>query len=146
MSALDNLVRISRWHLDEARQKLGDLERLEARLQDEVARLDANLQAEQKAAHESDLARAAYPAYAEAQKQRRQRLERSIADVRGQIDQARQAVAEAFGEAKKYELARDNERARARTKRERREAAQMDELGLQLHRRKQGAGGDGVGR
>ncbi|MBK1668263.1 hypothetical protein CKO28_09465 [Rhodovibrio sodomensis] len=143
MSALDNLVRISRWHLDEARQRLGDLERLEARLQDDIGRLDANLKAEQTAARETEIARAAYPAYAEAQKLRRQRLERSIDDVRGQIAEAREAVAEAYREAKKYELARDNERARAQAKRDRAEAAQMDEMGLQLHRRKQGAGGNG---
>ncbi|MBK1698850.1 flagellar FliJ family protein [Rhodovibrio salinarum] len=143
MSALDNLVRISRWHLDEARQKLGDLERLETRLQDDLQRLDESLVAEQKAAQESDLARAAYPAYAEAQKVRRQRLERSIAEVQSQIAQARETVADAFREAKKYELARDNERARAKAKRERAEAAQMDEMGLQLHRRKQRSGGEG---
>ncbi|MDZ7714080.1 MAG: flagellar FliJ family protein [Rhodovibrio sp.] len=143
MSALDNLVRISRWHLDEARQKLGDLERLEARLHDDVRRLDAQLADEQTAAQESEMARAAYPAYAEAQKLRRKRLERSIADVQNQIAEAREAVADAFREAKKYELARDNERARAKAKRDRAEAAQMDEMGLQLHRRKQGAGGDG---
>lgn len=144
MSALDNLVRISRWHLDEARQKLGDLERLEAGLQDDLQRLDADLVAEQQAAQESDAARAAYPAYADAQKTRRQRLERSIADVQGQIAQARDAVADAFREAKKYELARDNERARAKAKRARSEAAQMDEMGLQLHRRKQDASGEGT--
>ena len=143
MSALDNLVRISRWHLDEARQKLGDLERLEARLQDDVRRLDAQLAEEQTAAQESEIARAAYPAYAEAQKLRRQRLERSIADIQNQIADAREAVAEAFRESKKYELARDNERARAKAKRDRAEAAQMDEMGLQLHRRKQGTGGEG---
>jgi len=143
MNALDNLVRISRWHLDEARQKLGDLERLEVRLREDIRRLDANLAAEQTAAQESEIARAAYPAYAEAQKLRRQRLERSVAEVQDQIAEAREAVAEAFREAKKYELARDNERARAKAKRERIEAAQMDEMGLQLHRRKQGAGGDG---
>ena len=135
MSALDNLVRISRWHLDEARQKLGDLERLEARLQEDIRRLDAQLAVEQTAAQESEIARTAYPAYAEAQKLRRHRLE--------QIAEAREAVAEAFREAKKYELARDNERARAKAKRERIEAADMDEMGLQLHRRKRGAGGDG---
>ena len=144
MSALDNLVRISRWHLDEARQKLGDLERLEARLQDDVRRLDAQLAEEQTAAQESEIARAAYPAYAEAQKLRRQRLERSIADIQNQIADAREAVAEAFRESKKYELARDNERARAKAKRDRAEAAQMDEMGLQLHRRKQGTGGEGA--
>ena len=140
MSALDNLVRISRWHLDEARQKLGDLERLEVRLGDDIRRLDANLLAEQQAAQESDIARTAYPAFAQAQKVRRQRLERSIADVQAQIARAREAVADAYREAKKYELARDNERARTRAKRERAQAAEMDEMGLQLHRRKQGTG------
>jgi flagellar export protein FliJ len=135
MSALDNLVRISRWHLDEARQTLGDLERLEARLHEDVARLDEALAAERTASQESDLARQAYPAYAAAQRQRRARLDASIADVQTQIADAREAVAEAFREAKKYERARDNDRARAKQKRDRAETAAMDELGLQLYRR-----------
>lgn len=141
MTALANLLRLSRWHLDEKRQKLADLERLQARLQADIARLDETLDAERQAAEQSDAARRAFPAYAEAERSRRQRLSESIAEVERQIEDSREEVREAFREAKKYELAKTNQDTRARQKRERAESAAMDEVGLQLHRRKRSGEG-----
>ncbi len=139
MSALSNLVRISRWQLDEKRQKLADMERLREKLEADITRLDNNLEEESRAADASDEARRAFPAFAEAERGRRERLCQSIEEVDRQIEDAREEVREAFREAKKYELALSNQDARERRKRERAETAAMDELGLQLHRRKRGA-------
>lgn len=136
MSALANLVRISRWQLDEKRQKLADLERLRERMAADVTRLDENLDAERKAAQESDAAMRAFPAFADAEAARRHRLCQSIEEVDRQIDDAREEVSAAYREAKKYELAKENEDVRQRQKRARAEDAAMDEVGLQLHRRK----------
>jgi flagellar export protein FliJ len=139
MSALHNLVRISRWHLDAKRQALGELERLEERLQADLARLDAELERERAVAEQSELTRRAFPAYARQQKARRQALQRRVAQVHAEVEAAREELREAFREAKKYELARDAEQARARQARDRAENAAMDEVGLQLHRRRHGA-------
>jgi flagellar export protein FliJ len=135
MTPFNSLVRITRWHLDEKRQKLAELERLAERLRGDLQRLDEGIAAEEKLAEQDDMARRAYPAFLEAELDRRQRLEKSIADVEQEIEAAREEVGEAFRELKKYELAEDNERQRVRKRRDRIEQQQSDELGAQLHRR-----------
>lgn len=139
MTAYNSLIRITRWHLDEKRQKLAELERLADRLRGDLQRLDEGIAAEQQLAETDDMARRAYPAFLEAELDRRQRLEKSIADVEQEIEAARDEVNEAFRELKKYELAEDNERQRVRKRRERIEQHQSDEIGAQLHRRQNAA-------
>jgi flagellar export protein FliJ len=135
MTPFDSLVRISRWHLDEKRQKLAELERLADRLRGDLRRLDEGIAAEQKLAEKDDMALRAYPAYLEAELNRRQRLEKSIADVEQEIEAAREEVNDAFRELKKYELAQSNEQERLRNRRQRVEQQRSDEVGAQLHRR-----------
>ncbi len=135
MTAFNSLIRITRWHLDEKRQKLAELERLAERLRGDLQRLDEGIAHEQQLAEQDDMARRAYPAFLEAELDRRQRLEKSIADVEQEIEAAREEVGEAFRELKKYELAEDNERQRVRKRRERIEQQRHDELGTQLHQR-----------
>mgnify|MGYP006287392883 FL=1 len=135
MTAFNSLIRITHWHLDEKRQKLAELERLAERLRGDLQRLDEGIAHEQQLAQQDDMARRAYPAFLEAELDRRQRLEKSIADVEQEIEAAREEVGEAFRELKKYELAEDNERQRVRKRRERIEQQRHDELGTQLHHR-----------
>lgn len=135
MTPFDSLLRISRWHLDEKRQKLAELERLAERLREDLQRLDDGIAAEGKLAEADNDARRAYPTFLKAEMGRRRRLEQSIADVEQEIDAARDEVNEAFRDLKKYELAKDNEAARLRQRRQKAEQNQADELGAQMHRR-----------
>jgi flagellar export protein FliJ len=135
MTPFDSLVRISRWQLDEKRQKLAELERLAERLQSDLERLDEGIAVEQRLAESDDMARRAYPAFLEAELDRRRRLEKSIEDVQQEIEAAREEVGDAFRELKKYEMAQSNEQQRVRNRRERAEQKRGDELGAQLHRR-----------
>jgi flagellar export protein FliJ len=139
MTPFNSLIRITRWNLDEKRQKLAELERLADRLRGDLQRLDEGIAAEQQLAEQDEMARRAYPAFLEAELDRRQRLEKSIADVEQEMEAAREEVNEAFRELKKYELAEDNERQRVRKRRARIEQQQTDELGAQLHRRQNAA-------
>lgn len=143
MTTFDSLLRISRWRLDEKRQKLADLERLADRLRDDLTRLDEGIETEQRVAESDPEMRRAFPAFLEAEQQRRRQIEKSIADVGQEIESAREEVAEAFREFKKYELAKSNRETRERKARDRREQSRLDELGAQLHRRKTD-GGDGT--
>lgn len=140
MTALVNLVRLNRWHLDEKRRKLADLERLAERLREDLARLDQGIEAERRAAEASEDARQAYPAFITAELQRRHRLEDSIADVENELEDARDEVAIAFQELKKYELALENQRRRDREQQERQEQATLDEIGVDRHRRRKSDG------
>src|SRR5919199_4442162 len=105
MSALETLIRVHRWQLDERRQQLGELDRLADKLRLERRRLDDEDAAEQRAAALSHEASLAYPNYAAALRDRRAKLDASIAGVEEQIVRARDALAEAFQEVKRYELA-----------------------------------------
>lgn len=133
--ALENLVRLNRWQLDEKRRKLADLERLAERLRADLERLDAGLEAERRAAERSEEGGRAYPAFAAAELERRRRLEASIAEIEREVEITREEVKIAFQELKKYDLALQNRRNRDRESRERNEQSQLDEIGVERYRR-----------
>ena len=136
MSSLDNLVRLHRWVLDEKRQKLTELERLQERMNEDLTQLERELNKEADAAQTSFEGTVAYPAYVSAVMERRKKLRNSIAELASSIEAARDEVSEAFQEFKKYELAKTNHDKRESQKRQRREQALLDEQGLQSHRRR----------
>ena len=143
MTAFGSLVRVHSWALNEKRQKLADLEYLADKMRQDLARLEAELNDEQRAAAGSIEGTIAFPAFVAAALERRKKLRESIADLGLAIDVARAEVREAFQEVKKYELARDNDERREREKAARREQNELDELGANIHQRKKASGGDG---
>lgn len=139
MSALDSLIRLHRWQLDERRRALADLDRLADRLRQEQERLDIEQQVEQAVAAASAEAARGYGAYARRLIERRQKLAQSVADVEQQIAQAREALAEAFQEVKRYEITASNRERQQRQKTARRQQQVLDEIGIDRHaRRKSG--------
>ena len=135
MSALNSLVRVHSWALDEKRQKLAELERLADKLRADLAGLEAELAQEQTAASRSIEGSIAFPAFVAAALERRKRLRVSIANIERACDTAREEVNQAFQEAKKFELARDNALEKEQQELARRDQATLDELGVDLHRR-----------
>lgn len=140
MSALDQLVRLHGWTLDERRRKAADLEQLAERLRADLARIDAELLREEKTTNGSPELQAAFAAYAAIARKRRDKLNRSIADVALEIERAHEAVAEAFQELKRYEQALANRKAREAQVRQRREQIAGDETGIEMFRRRQNGG------
>jgi flagellar export protein FliJ len=86
---------------------------------------------------------AAFTAYAAIARKRRDKLARSITDVEQEIERAREAVQEAFQELKRYEQALANRKARAADAARRRDQTAADEVGIEMFRRKEQAGGKG---
>ncbi len=140
MTALDSMVRVHRWVLDEKQRKLADLRTLLEKLASDLQGLDAELESERAAADGSDEAGAAFPAYVAAALDRRQKLCETIANLEKETEAAREEVTEAFGELKKYEIASDNRDARESDKRKRSERINLDELGVSIYRRSRLAG------
>lgn len=134
--ALENLVRLHRWTLDEKRRLLSDLERLAQRLSNDITALDEQIVSEQEAASRSLEGAVAYPAFVAVAKRRRSKLVESLRAVEMEGEEARTAVQAAFQELKKYELAQAAASKRAKDKAARAEQLAEDELGLELHRRK----------
>jgi hypothetical protein len=138
MSALEQLVRLHRWRLEEERRKMAELQRLAERLTDQIKTLDESVEREAAAAKEHktlELARA-FAAFADLARLRREKLLRSQADVMLRIDQARESVLEAYRELEKYEQAHKSREERKQVEIRRRERIREDEIGMDLHRRR----------
>jgi flagellar protein FliJ len=138
MKSLDSQIRIHKWHVDEARRRLADLERLAARLADDLEGLHQEVMHEQEIAGQQADAAVTYQAYLAAAARRRENLRRSIEETQTQIDQARDELQDAFSDLKKFELAAKAMETRARKLRDARELQVQDEVGLTIHRRRQG--------
>ena len=104
MNGLDGLIRLNKWKLDEKRLALAELERLAARLRDQLSLLEREMAAEQKVAAGSIEAGIAYGQYANAVIARRTTLAKSLGEVDVQIRLALEDVAEAFRDLKKFDI------------------------------------------
>ena len=137
MTALDQLVRLHRWTLDEKRQKLAELERFRAKMIMNIETLEAELAREQALADRSEVTSISLPAFIKATLDRRRKIEGSIAEIDRSIAAAREEITLAFQEFKKYETAHGNHQRREAQKQSRKEQTAADELGIDLHRRQQ---------
>src|SRR3990170_6118660 len=101
MSALNSLVRVHSWALEEKQQKLAELERLADKLRADLAALETELAQEQTAASRSIEGSIAFPAFVAAALERRKRLRESIVNVERACQTAREEVNQAFQEVKR---------------------------------------------
>ena len=135
MTALDQLVRLHRWTLDEKRQKLAELERFRAKMIMNIESLEAELAREQAASDRPDITSISLPAFIKVTIDRRRKIEDSIVEIDRSIAAARDEITQAFQEFKKYETAHGNHQRREAQKQSRREQTAADDLGVDLHRR-----------
>ena len=140
MSALDSMVRIHRWVLDEKREKLTDIERFADKMRQDLVELDANLEDERKAAAAAPETAVTYAAFIRAALERRAKLLESIANLDAEVEAARDEVREAFQELKKFEKAESQAQTREETERRKREQLALDELGVGIYQRRAGSG------
>jgi flagellar export protein FliJ len=136
MSALESLIRVHRWQLDERRRYLSGLDALAERLRADALRVEEEARGEARAAGLFPEAGRTYPLFIRVLIERRRKIERSIAEVEAQIEEAREAVSEAFREVKRYELAAANRARDAQSRVARRQRREEDALAIDLHRRK----------
>jgi predicted nucleic acid-binding Zn-ribbon protein len=136
VSGLSQLLRLQRWTLDEKRRQAGDLELLIERLVQDITQLDAAVEREIAASRENLELQRALPGYRQVMKDRRARLDRSMVDLRGELEKLRGQITEAFSELKKTEQTVKNREQRQRFAERRKDQAISDEIGLQQHRRK----------
>jgi flagellar export protein FliJ len=136
LSAVESLIRLHRWQLDERRRQVADLDTLAAKLRQEGARLVAEQKTEQSIAADSTEAATAYGSYARRLVERRQKLEQSLASVEQQIVVARVALADAYQEVKRYEIAAANRVQQVRKRVARQQQLALDEIGIETFRRR----------
>jgi flagellar export protein FliJ len=131
----ESLIRLHRFHVDEKRRKLAELELMLQEFRARERELEAQVLAEQKKAGISDVAHFAYPMFAKSVIRRRQNILTSIEDIDRQIEAAKEELSGAFRELKKYEIIEDSRKRRHRKEVMRVEQVELDEVALGIHRR-----------
>lgn len=140
MKALATLIRLHTHQLDEKRRALAEAERRLDNARAQRAALDEEMVAEKATAAQGGEGAYTYGAYLQAARRRREAIDAGIAVLEKAAGEARDAVAEAFAELKKYEITKANRERRALEEANRREQELLDEMGLSMHRRNSGEG------
>ena len=130
MKSRDTLIRLKKFQVDEKRRKVMQIESMIAEFERMANDLEREIKVEQDRAGIHDPGHFAYPTYAKAAIQRRENLKRSADELKGQFDEAKEALAEAFEELKKVELLDERDQMRERAAVEAQEQAELDAIGL----------------
>src|SRR6202166_4347779 len=130
MKSRDTLIRLKRFQVDEKRRKVAQIEGMIAEFERMATDLDREIRVEQDRAGIHDPAHFAYPTYAKAAMQRRENLKRSADELKGQLDDAKASLGDAFEELKKVELLDERDQARDRADENAREQTELDTIGL----------------
>ena len=129
MKSRETLIRLKKFQVDEKRRRVAQIEGMVADFDRMSAELDREIAAEQDRAGIHDPTHFAYPTYAKAAIGRRDNLKRSADELKGQLEEARLALAEAFEELKKVELLDERDQMRERVAENVRDQAEMDRIG-----------------
>ena len=130
MKSRETLIRLRKFQVDEKRRRVAQIESMVADFDRMAADLEREITAEQDRAGIHDPTHFAYPTYAKAAIVRRDNLKRSADELKGQLEDARMALAEAFEELKKVELLDERDQARERAEQAAQEQAELDSIGL----------------
>jgi flagellar protein FliJ len=136
MRTLATLIRMHRYQLDEKRRALTDLENLRADLIRQREKLEAELVREQDVAKTVECGAFAYAGFARGYIERREKLMASLAEIEARIEAAQKEVNEAFQDLKRHEIALAARQRRQREEAERRQQLELDEVSLDMHRRR----------
>ena len=130
MKSRDTLIRLKKFQVDEKRRKVAQIESMIADFERMAGDLEREIRLEQERAGIHDPAHFAYPTYAKAAIQRRENIKRSADELKGQLDSAKDALADAFEELKKVELLDERDQMRERAAMDAHEQADLDAIGL----------------
>ena len=130
MKSRETLIRLKKFQVDEKRRKVSQIETMIAEFERMATELEREIKVEQDRANIHDPAHFAYPTYAKAAMQRRENLKRSADELKGQLSDAKDALAEAFEELKKVELLDERDQMRERAAEAAIEQSELDAIGL----------------
>jgi flagellar FliJ protein len=130
MKSRETLIRLKKFQVDEKRRKVAQIEGMIAEFERIGTELEREIKVEQDRAGIHDPAHFAYPTYAKAAIQRRENLKRSADELKTQLNDAKEALTDAFDELKKVELLDERDQARERAAGAAQEQADLDAIGL----------------
>lgn len=140
---LKTLIRLHKWDLEDKQRKLGQLLRFEAALYNRKDLIRRQYEEEERVANENQVAALTFGAYVEWYIAERDRVNRAIVENEAEILKVRDEILEAFQELKTFEITQENRHKREMAELERKMNAVLDEIGLNLYRRKQEENKDG---
>jgi len=130
MKSRDTLIRLKKFQVDEKRRKVMQIESMIAEFDRMGVELEREIKTEQDRANIHDPSHFAYPTYAKAAIQRRENIKQSADELRMQLNDAKEALAEAFEELKKVELLDERDQMRERAAEAAFEQTELDAIGL----------------
>lgn len=132
MKTLEKLVRAGGLELDNKRRALNQLWGLRDDIMNQIRKLDQDLitEAERVTASQDPAMLAAHGHYSTAVKTQQENLQCTIDELDNQIETAREELAEAFRQVKRYETVLDDRRAQHRMRQDRLQQARIDEIAL----------------
>ncbi len=136
---LKSLIRLSDAALNERRRELNAVEERELEIKRLLDELEEEKRREQKLARELEAGAFAYSGYAQGAIRRRAELEKKLEALQPELERAREALSEAFQELKRYEIALDQRKKSEKVEAERKTTLMLDEISLNMHRRRQEA-------
>ena len=128
-----SLIRLKKFQVDEKRRQVTQIEMMIADFERMAAELDQQIEIEHQKTGISDMAHFAYSTFAKAARTRRDNLLESAEGMRGQLEAAQDALAEAIEELKKIELLDQREHLREAAAEAKLEQAEFDEIALRRH-------------
>ena len=135
---IKTLIRVQGWSVDEQRRMLNQLLDREQEVIEDGHRMDRQLIAEQQvAAADPAMAGFAYVAYAKNHGIKRENLNTLLTALRVEIEQQREALAEAYRELKVLEEVKKNWLKAEQVEEARLEQIDLDEIAQNLYRRQQ---------
>lgn len=134
MKSRETLLRLKRFQVDEKRRRVTQIEMMINEFHRMAGDLDREIKAEETRANMTDPTHFAYPTYAKAAMGRRDNLVQSADNLKGQLEEAKSALQEAFDDMKKVEILEDREKASERAAEAAREQSMMDSIGLRSMR------------
>jgi flagellar export protein FliJ len=103
MKSRDSLLRLKRFHVDDKRRRVAQIETMMAEFLRMAADLDREIAAEEQKAGITDLMHFAYPTYARAARTRRANLIRSADELKEQLGEAKSQLEDAMAELSKVQ-------------------------------------------
>jgi flagellar protein FliJ len=136
---LKSLIRLSDSTLNERRRELNQIEEREDEIKRQLDELEKEKRREQALSRELEAGAFAYSGYALGTIQRRKELERKLDALQPLLEEARDALSQAFQELKRYEIALDLRVKSEKAEEARKTTLMLDEISLNMHRRRQDA-------
>ena len=128
-SRSESLIRLKKFQVDEKRRQVAQIEMMITDFERMAAELDQQIEIEHTKTGISDVAHFAYSTFAKAALSRRDNLLASAADMKGKLEAAQDALAEAIEDLKKVELLDQREHQREAAEQLKVEQSEYDEIG-----------------